>query len=145
MVGGMVQIKCNEEQYKRFCNSEAFTALIDFCKEHAVNLNMEFHSIMGIEWAQADYGTQNSSLTHDDLEGVIFKYESNLVDFWNRENRRELLDQIEDWFALGEVIEMNEWWVDESRKDKIDARKEWAKDNTKTIENWRKFYRKAEK
>lgn len=67
MVGGTVQIKCNEEQYKRFCNSEAFTALIDFCKEHAVNLNMEFHSIVGIEWAQADYGTQNSSLTHDDI------------------------------------------------------------------------------
>lgn len=57
------------------------------------------------------------------LEGVIFEYESNLVDFWNRENRRELLDQIENWFALGEVIEMNEWWIDKSRKDKIDARK----------------------
>ena len=67
MIGGTVQIKCNEEQYKNFCNSETFTTLIDFCKEHAVNLNMEFHSIMGIEWAQADYGTQNSSLTHDDI------------------------------------------------------------------------------
>ena len=98
MIGGTVQIKYSEEQYKRFCDSEAFTTLVDFCKEHAVNLNMEFHSIMGIEWAQADYGTQNSSLTHD-----------------------------------------------ESRKDKIDARKEWAKDNTKPIENWRKFYRKAKK
>ena len=52
---------------KRFCNSEAFTTLVDFCKEHAVNLNLEFHSIVGIEWAQADYGTQNSSLTHDDI------------------------------------------------------------------------------
>ena len=67
MIGGTVQIKCSEEQYKRFCNSETFTTLIDFCKEHAVNLNMEFHSIMGIEWAQVDYGTQNSSLTHDDI------------------------------------------------------------------------------
>lgn len=88
----------------------------------------------------------NLTVTYDDeLEGVIFEYESNSVDFWNRENKRELLDQIEDWFALGKVIEMNEWWVDESRKDKIDARKKWAKDNTKTIDNWRKFYRKAEK
>lgn len=67
MIGGTVQIKCSEEQYKNFCNSEAFTTLIDFCKEHAVNLNMEFHSIVGIEWAQADYDTQNSSLTHDDI------------------------------------------------------------------------------
>lgn len=67
MIGGTVQIKCSEKQYKKFCNSEAFTALIDFYKEHAVNLNMEFHSIMGIEWAQVDYGTQNSSLTHDDI------------------------------------------------------------------------------
>ena len=67
MIGGTVQIKCSEKQYKSFCNSEAFTTLVDFCKEHAVNLNMEFHSIMGIEWAQADYGTQNSSLTHDDI------------------------------------------------------------------------------
>ena len=67
MIGGTVKIKCSEEQYKSFCNSEAFTALIDFCKEHAVNLNLEFHSIVGIEWAQADYGTQNSSLTHDDI------------------------------------------------------------------------------
>lgn len=46
---------------------------------------------------------------------------------------------------LNRKAEMNEWWVDESRKDKIDARKKWAKDNTKTIENWRKSYRKAEK
>ena len=67
MIGGTAHIKCNEEQYKNFCNSEAFTALIDFCKEHAVNLNLEFHSIVGIEWAQADYGTQNSSPTHDDI------------------------------------------------------------------------------
>ena len=67
MIGGTVQIKCSEEQYKNFCNSEAFTTLIDFCKEHAVNLNMKFHSIVGIEWAQADYDTQNSSLTHDDI------------------------------------------------------------------------------
>lgn len=67
MIGGTAHIKCSEEQYKRFCNSEAFTTLIDFCKEHAVNLHMEFYSIMGIEWAQVDYGTQNSSLTHDDI------------------------------------------------------------------------------
>ena len=67
MIGGTVQIKCSEEQYKKFCNSEAFTALIDFCKEHAVNLNMEFHSIMVIECAQVDYVTQNDSLTHDDI------------------------------------------------------------------------------
>lgn len=67
MIGGTVQIKCSEKQYKRFCDSKAFMTLVDFCKEHAVNLNMEFHSIMGIEWAQADYGTQNSSLTHDDI------------------------------------------------------------------------------
>lgn len=67
MIGGTIQIKCSEEQYKRFCNSKAFTALVDFCKEHAVNLNMEFHSIVGIEWAQADYSTQNDSLTHDDI------------------------------------------------------------------------------
>ncbi len=67
MIGGTAHIKCSEEQYKRFCDSEAFTTLVDFCKEHAVNLNLEFHSIMGIEWAQVDYGTQNSSLTHDDI------------------------------------------------------------------------------
>ena len=67
MIGGTVQIECNEEQYKSFCNSEAFTTLVNFYKEHAVNLNMEFHSIVGIEWAQIDYGTQNSSLTHDDI------------------------------------------------------------------------------
>lgn len=63
----MYGFKCSEEQYKKFCNSEEFTALIDFCKEHAVNLNMEFHNITSIEWAQADYDTQNSSLTHDDI------------------------------------------------------------------------------
>ena len=67
MIGGTAHIKCSEEQYKSFCDSEAFTTLVDFCKEHAVNLNLEFHSIMGIEWAQADCGTQNSSLTHDDI------------------------------------------------------------------------------
>ena len=67
MIGGTAHIKCSEEQYKSFYDSEAFTTLVDFCKEHAVNLNLEFHSIMGIEWAQADYGTQNDSLTHDDI------------------------------------------------------------------------------
>lgn len=67
MIGGTVQIECNEEQYKSFYDSEAFTTLVNFCKEHAVNLNMEFHSIVGVEWAQVDYGTQNSSLTHDDI------------------------------------------------------------------------------
>lgn len=67
MIGGIAHIKCSEEQYKSFCNSEAFTTLVDFCKEYAVNLNLEFHSIVGIEWAQADYGTQNDSLTHDDI------------------------------------------------------------------------------
>ena len=67
MVGGTVQIKFSEKQYKSFCNSEAFMTLVNFCKEHTVNLNMEFHSIVGIEWAQADYSTQNSSLTHDDI------------------------------------------------------------------------------
>lgn len=67
MIGGTVQIKCNLEQYRSFCNSEAFTALFDWCKEQAVNLNMKFHSVVGIEWAQADYGTQNDSITHDDV------------------------------------------------------------------------------
>lgn len=67
MIGGTTYIKCSEEQYKSFCNSEAFTTLVDFCKEHAVDLNLEFHSIVGIEWAQADYGTQNDSPIHDDI------------------------------------------------------------------------------
>ena len=67
MIGGTAHIKCSEEQYKSFCDSEAFTTLVYFCKEHAVNLNLEFHIIMGIEWAQADYGSLNSSLTHDDI------------------------------------------------------------------------------
>ena len=67
MIGGTLQIKCSEKRYKSFRNSEAFTVLVDFCKEHAVNLNMKFHSVMGIEWAQVDYDTQNDSLTHDDI------------------------------------------------------------------------------
>ena len=122
MIGGTVLIKCSKEDFEKL--------------EKKVSAHYYKKSPFGI----------NLIVTYDDeLEGVIFEYESNLVDFWNRENRRELLDQIEDWFALGEVIEMNEWWVDESREDKIDARKKWAKDNTKTIENWRKFYRKAKK
>lgn len=122
MIGGTGLIKCSKEDFEKL--------------KKKVSAYYYKKSLVGI----------NFTATYDDeLEGVIFEYESNLVDFWNRENRRELLDQIEDWFALGEVIEMNEWWVDESRKDKIDARKKWAKDNTKTIENWRKFYRKAEK
>lgn len=122
MIGGTGLIKCSKEDFEKL--------------KKKVSAHYYKKSLVGI----------NFTATYDDeLEGVIFEYESNLVDFWNRENRRELLDQIEDWFALGEVIEMNEWWVDESRKDKIDARKKWAKDNTKTIENWRKFYRKAEK
>lgn len=61
MIGGTVQIKCSEEQYRNFCNSEAFTTLTDFCIEHAVNLDMKFHSVVGIEWAQVDYGSQNDS------------------------------------------------------------------------------------
>lgn len=122
MIGGTGLIKCSKEDFEKL--------------KKKVSAHYYKKSLVGI----------NFTATYDDeLEGVIFEYESNLVDFWNREDRRELLDQIEDWFALGEVIEMNEWWVDESRKDKIDARKKWAKDNTKTIENWRKFYRKAEK
>lgn len=40
MIGGTAHIKCSEEQYKRFCDSEVFTTLVDFCKEHAVNLHM---------------------------------------------------------------------------------------------------------
>lgn len=36
---------------------------------------------------------------------------------WRKRSR------LEDWFALGEVIEMNEWWVDKSAKDKIDLAK----------------------
>ena len=122
MIGGTGLIKCSKEDFEKL--------------EKKVSARYYKKSPFGI----------NLTVTYDDeLEGVIFEYESNLVDYWNRENRRELLDQIEDWFALGEVIEMNEWLVDESTKDKIDARKTWAKDNTKTIENWRKFYRKAEK
>lgn len=67
MIGGMVQIKCSEKQYKRFCNSEVFTALVDFCKERAVNLDVKFHSVIDIEWVQVDYDSQNDSLTHDDI------------------------------------------------------------------------------
>lgn len=122
MIGGTGLIKCSKEDFEKL--------------EKKVTTHYYKKSPVGI----------NLTVTYDDeLEGVIFKYESNLVNFWDRENRRELLDRIEDWFALGEVIEMNEWWVDESRKDKIDARKKWAKDNTKTIENWRKFHRKVKK
>lgn len=100
MIGGTGLIKCSKEDFEKL--------------EKKVSAHYYKKSPVGI----------NLAVTYDDeLEGVIFEYESNLVDFWNRENRRELLDQIEDWFALGEVIEMNEWWVDESRKDKIDARK----------------------
>lgn len=122
MIGGTGLIKCGKEDFEKL--------------EKKVSAHYYKKSPVGI----------NLTVTYDDeLEGVIFEYESNLVDFWNRENRRELLDQIEDWFALGEVIEMNEWWVDKSAKDKIDARKTWAKDDTKTIENWRKSNGKAEK
>lgn len=67
MIGGTVQIKCSEKWYKSFCNSEAFTALVDFCKEYAVNMDMEFHNVIDIEWAQVDYNSQNDSLTHDDI------------------------------------------------------------------------------
>lgn len=38
----ILQIKCSEEQYKNFCNSKAFAAFIDFCKNHAVILDVEF-------------------------------------------------------------------------------------------------------
>lgn len=45
-------------------------------------------------------------MTYDDeLEGLIFEYESSLVNCWERENRQELLDQIEYWFALRKVID----------------------------------------
>lgn len=67
MIGGTVQIKCSEERYRNFCNSEAFAALTDFCIERAVNMDVKFHSVTGIEWAQVDYGSQNDSLTHDDI------------------------------------------------------------------------------
>ena len=67
MIGGTVQIKCSSEQYRSFCNSKAFATFFDWCKEQAVNMDMKFHNVAGIEWAQADYGTQNSSVTHDDI------------------------------------------------------------------------------
>lgn len=122
MIGGTGLIKCSKEDFEKL--------------KKKVSAHYYKKSPFGI----------NFTVTYDDeLEGVVFEYESNLVDFWNRENRRELLDQIEDWFALGEVVEMNEWWVDENRKDKIDARKRWAKDNTKTIERWRELHKKVEK
>lgn len=38
----ILQIKCSEEQYKNFCNSKAFATFIDFCKNHAVILDVEF-------------------------------------------------------------------------------------------------------
>lgn len=38
----ILQIKCSEEQYKNFCNSKAFVTFIDFCKNHAVILDVEF-------------------------------------------------------------------------------------------------------
>ena len=38
----ILHIKCSEEQYKNFCNSKAFAAFIDFCKNHAVILDVEF-------------------------------------------------------------------------------------------------------
>lgn len=117
MIGGTLLIRCSKEDFINILD-------IDYDKEPS-----EF-----------DY-----SMTYDtELDGIVLEYESNSA-VWDDENRQGLLKKIENWFALGEVIEMNEWWVDESRKDKIDARKKWAKDNTKTIENWRKFYRKAEK
>ena len=94
MVGGTGLIKCSKKDFKKLEKK----VLAHYCEKSPVGINL--------------------TVTYDDeLEGLIFEYESNLVDFWNRENRRELLDQIEDWFALGEVIEMNEWWADESAKN----------------------------
>lgn len=115
MVGGTLLIRCSKEDFINILD-------IDYDKEPS-----EF-----------DY-----SMTYDtELDGIVLEYESNSA-VWDDENRQGLLKKIENWLALGKVIEMNEWWVDESRKGKIDARKKWAKDNTKTIENWRKFYRKV--
>lgn len=100
MIGGTGLIKCSKEDFEKL--------------KKKVSARYYKKSPFGI----------NLTVTYDDeLEGVIFEYESNLVDFWNCENRRELLDQIGGWFALGEVIEMNEWWVDKSAKDKIDLAK----------------------
>ena len=100
MIGGTGLIKCSKEDFEKL--------------KKKVSAHYYKKSLVGI----------NFTATYDDeLEGVIFEYESNLFDFWDRENRQELLDQIEDWFALGEVIEMNEWWVDKSYKDKIDLAK----------------------
>ena len=117
MIGGTLLIRCSKEDFINILD-------IDYDEEPS-----EF-----------DY-----SMTYDtELNGIVLEYESNSA-VWDDENRQGLLKKIENWLALGKVIKMNEWWVDESRKDKIDARKKWAKDNTKTIENWRKFYRKAKK
>ena len=35
----------------------------------------------------------------------------------SKKDFKKLINQIEDWFALGEVIEINEWWADESAKN----------------------------
>ena len=104
MIGGTGLIKCSKEDFEKL--------------EKKVSARYYKKAPVGI----------NLTVTYDDeLEGVVFEYESNLVNCWERENRQELLDQIEYWFALGKVIEMDEWWVGENRKDKID----------KTIEKWK--------
>ena len=117
MIGGTLLIRCSKEDYIKIVD-------IDYDKEPS-----EF-----------DY-----SMTYDtELNGIVFEYESDST-VWNDENGQGLLKKIEDWLGLGKVIEMDSWWLDENNKDKIDERKRWAKDNTKTIERWRKRYKEEKR
>lgn len=82
MIGGTGLIKCSKEDFEKLKKKVS----AHYYKKSPVGINL--------------------TVTYDDeLEGLIFEYESSLVNCWERENRQELLDQIEYWFALRKVID----------------------------------------
>lgn len=56
---------------------------------------------MGIEWAQADYGTQNDSLTHDDIVSRL----KPLGKIKNEIRDGSGLSMLESWSARESVLE----------------------------------------
>ena len=87
MIGGTLLIRCEKEDFQKFVENHS--------------------SLQSRDDENSPFGINYSMAYDEELNGIIFEYESNLTNRWGDENRFQLLQKIETWLALGKVAEMN--------------------------------------
>lgn len=122
MIGGTLLIRCEKEDFQKFVGNHS-------------NLQSRYDE-------NFPSGINYSMAYEEELNGIIFEYESNLTNRWSDENRSRLSQKIETWLALGKVAEMNRWWIDERYKEKVGLR-DMAKYDTEVMRKWKKFHKET--